>query len=493
MSIVLRPDQAKAVDDMREALRTHQSVLFRAPCRFGKTVVAAYMAKASSDRRRKVIFACHRDAILRQIGATFERFGVKHGYIAAGRSANPFAYAQVASADTLRNRLETLSDCALLVVDEGHLWHSRTRKLIIDAAKEAGAKVVILTATPIRLDGKPLSDIADHMVLGPTEAELIGRGSLAQYRVFAPVSADLTGIHSRMGDYVVSEVAEKLDKPSIVGDAPATWKQYASGLRTVVYAINRAHGRHVLEAYLAAGIRAAYIDGETPRTEQTRIAHALADGKIDVLVSVELLTTGFDLGSLVGRDVTIQCVQLLRPTKSLQLAIQMMMRCMTPWDGVSIILDHVNMILNRDGTLNHGFPDDDRDWSLEGSGAVKQEGVTDFTTWLCESCLASVRSSKPVCPYCSKEHEVKPRQIDVEEGELMEIKRAMAVEKKNRRIEVGRADDLSTLADIAFERKYKVGWLISQAKLKRLHPCLPWKDACAAMLDAKNRTMKEAA
>ena len=468
--ISLRDDQNVVVCEAREALKAHQSVLIRAPCRFGKTVVAAFMAKSASDRRKRVIFACHRDAILRQISGTFDRFNIKHGFIAAGRTANPSAHAQVASADTLRNRLEMLKDCALLVVDESHLWNSRTRKLIIDAAKQAGSKIIGLSATPIRLDGNPLSDLFDYMVLGPSEAELIERGSLATYRVFAPVSADLSGVHSRMGDYVVSEVAERLDKPSIVGDAPATWLKYAKGLRTVVYAINRAHGRHVLDAYIAAGIRAAYIDGETPKGEQSRIAHALANGEIDVLVSVELLTTGFDLGSLVGRDVTIQCVQLLRPTKSLQLAIQMMMRCMTAWDGTSIILDHVNMILNRDGTMNHGFPDDDRAWSLDGSAVRKQEGVADFSTWLCETCFASVKSSRPVCPHCSKEHVVKPREITTEEGELAEIKRQQAVEKKAKQRQYNAARDLQSIAALAIERNYTPGWVGQRMKHLGLKP-----------------------
>lgn len=462
--IILRDDQVSVVDETRSALSIHQSVLMRCPCRFGKTVVAAFMAQRSVSMNRRVIFACHRDAILNQISKTLTKFGVRHGYIASGKAANPFVMAHVASADTLRNRLSELDNCKLLIVDEGHLWHSRTRKLIIDYAKEKGAKVVILTATPIRLDGKPLSDIADHMVMGPTEAELIERGSLAQYRVFAPVNADLSGVHSRMGDYVTSEIAEKLDKPSIVGDAPQTWLKYARGLRTVVYAINRSHGKHVLEAYLAAGIRAAYIDGETPKVEQLRIAHALADGKIDVLVSVELLTTGYDLGSLVDRDVTIQCVQLLRPTKSLQLAIQMMMRCMTPWVGTSIILDHVNMILSRDGTVNHGFPDDDRDWSLDGSGGARQEGVADFNVWTCETCFASVRSTKAVCPYCEKEHTIKPREIPVEAGELLEIKRQQAIQKQARKRQVQSARDLPSIASIALERNYSAGWVAQRMK-----------------------------
>jgi len=483
--IVLRPDQVEVVNGTRSVLAEHQSVLVRAPCRFGKSVVAAFMAQQSVLRGRSVMFACHRDAILRQVSGTFTRFGIKHGTVIAGPSTNPFALAQVASADTLRNRLAMLDGCKLLVVDECHLWHSATRKRIIDAAKAAGAKIVGLSATPIRLDGKPLGDLFDYMVLGPTEAEMIEAGSLARYRVFAPVSPDLAGVKSSRGDYVNADVAERLDKPSIVGDAPATWQKYATGLRTVVYAINRAHGKHVLEAYIEAGIKAAYIDGETRKREQIRIANDLADGRIDVLVSVELLTTGYDLGSLVGRDVTIQCVQLLRPTKSLQLAIQMMMRCMTAWDGVSVIMDHVNMILNRDGTVNHGFPDDERDWSLDGAPTRKLDGVPGVNVWVCESCFASVKSSSPVCPECSTGHTIKPRVIQTEAGELAEIKRAMAVVKKR---EVSAARDLPSIARLALERNYSAGWVANRMKAIGLK-AVSFSEIHHAMHDARNKVL----
>ncbi len=480
-AITLRPDQERDVDKIRRALADYQSVLFRAPCRYGKTVVSAYMAQRSVGFGRRVVFACHREAILRQTSSTFDRFGVRHGIIAAGRPSNPFALAQVASADTLRSRLPMLKGVSLLVVDESHLWASKTRKAIIDAAREEGAKIVGLSATPIRLDGKPLSDLFDHMVLGPSEAELIERGSLARYRVYAPVSADLTGVHTRAGDYVTAEVEERLDKPSIIGDLVTTWQRYASGMRTVVYAISRAHGRHVLDAYVAAGVKAAYIDGETPKSEQLRIAHGLADGAIDVLVSVELLTTGFDLAALCGRDVSIQCVQLARPTKSLQLAIQMMMRCMTAQEGEAVILDHVNMVLNRDGTVNHGFPDDDREWSLEGPPKRRIEGVADVSVWTCESCFSAVRSSSPVCPYCSKEHTAKPRHIETEDGELAEIKRADAVRKS---AEMRSARDVDSVAALAVARGYKPGFIVQ--RMKSIGKPVPFSRALEAWQDAKH-------
>lgn len=454
-NIVLREDQERAVSDLRAAFSDYQSVLLRAPCRFGKTVVSAYIAKGVVSRGNKIIFACHRDSILNQTAKTMQRFGVKHGYIASGYPFNSFAQAFVASADTLRNRLHMLDGCSVLIVDECHLWNSRTRKLIIDAAKQAGAKIIGLSATPIRLDGKPLRDLFDHMVMGPSEAWLIERGFLAKYRAYAPVRPEIVA-KTKMGDYDKAELAEQLDKPAVIGDAVEAWKKYAEGMRTVVYCINRQHGKNVLEEYRAAGVAAEYIDGETPKKEQMRVCNAIADGTAKVLVSVELLTTGFDLSSIVERDVSIQCVQLLRPTKSLQLAIQMMMRCMTAQEGDAVILDHVNMIMNPDGTLNHGFPDDDREWTLDGKPERKIEGVAAVEAKQCMDCFGTYRG--PRC-HCGSVNVVRERVIEQREGELVEIQRQTQKKKEMRS-----ARSLEEVAALAVERGYDHGWIFQRMK-----------------------------
>lgn len=477
--IVLREDQELVVNDLRTELKTSSSVLVRAPCRFGKTVVSAFIAMNANKRGKRIIFACHRDSILNQTAKTLAKFNVKYGFIASGYAANPFALSHVASADTLRNRLETLNGCSLLIVDECHLWNSRTRKLIIDAAKDAGCKVIGLSATPIRLDGKPLSDLFDAMVLGPTEEWLIENGFLAKYRAFSLPNPGVNGLRTRMGDYTSNSAAEAFDKPAVVGNLVETWKERAQGLRTVVYAINRQHARNICDAYNAAGIPAGYIDGETPKAEQRRIINALADGKIHVLVSVELLTTGFDLSSIVGRDVSIQCVQLARPTKSLQLAIQMMMRCMTAQEGMAIILDHVGIIMNADGTVNHGFPDDEREWSLAGREARAHDSVPSFDISNCANCFGAYKASLPRCPHCSSDRVVKPRLIEEREGELEEIRR---VEQK--RQETRKARDLESVARVAVDRGYKPGWVAQRLKHIGARP-VSFSEIHAAMMQAR--------
>lgn len=484
--ITLYPEQEDAVRGLREALTRVNSVILRACCRFGKTPTASFIAQKTVNNSRRVIFACHRDAILNQVSKTFDKFNIDHSFIAGAYKFNPFGLAYVASADTLCNRLWIFDGPpGILIVDEAHLWHTKTRKLIIDTAREKGWRVIGLSATPQRPDGRALSDLFDEMVHGPSEFEMIMKGRLAKYRVYAPVDIDMVGVRTSGGDYAREDSAARMSKPEIVGNAPQTWSKYANGLRTVVYCVNRSHGKLVAEEYKRAGIPVGYIDGTMKKAEQLRVANHLADGEILVLTSVDLLNTGFDLSSLVGRDVPIQCVQMLRPTKSLPLAIQMMMRCMTAQDGEAIILDHVNMILNKDGTTNHGFPDDDRDWNLDGKPRAKKAGETPFNVWRCDECFADVRSTKTECPYCNKEHTPRERKIEMTAGELQEIKRQEDAEKKQKRQEVGRAETLNELAIIAVTRGYRAGWLVQQSRMKKHLESIDYRTACGLMMKAK--------
>ena len=476
--IVLREDQEKAVNDMRTALRDHDSILFRGPTGVGKTVIASYMAQRVAAKGKRIIFGVHRIELATQTAKTFDQFGIKYGFIASGFGANPFARAQIASADTLRNRPELLKDCSLFVPDEAHLWASRTRAGLIACAREAGAKVVGLSATPQRLDGKPL-DMFDTIVEGPSEGWLIENGHLSDYRAYAPSRPDLTGLHTRAGDYVVEELEDRFDKPAIHGDAIESWRKYAEGKRTMVFAISRAHGQHVTDAYNAAGIPAVYIDGTTPHGERRARIAAFADGRALILVSIALCIEGFDLSAQVGRDVPVEAVQLLNPTKSLPRARQMMGRALRKKPCPAVILDHVNIIMNADGTINHGFPDDEHEWSLAGREGKRQEGVPRLDIKQCESCFGAYRAALPACPYCSSERVVKERKVEQIEGELEEIRRAAQAKRQMRS-----SRDLDSVARLAVERGYKPAWV--HKRMQTIGKPVSFSKAMEAYADARS-------
>ena len=124
---------------------------------------------------------------------------------AYGRSyVNASARVFVASVQTLVRRLDAIPpDLSpdIIVIDEAHhltvgtMWGA-----VVDAFPRA--KLLPVTATPCRLDGKGLGLAAggfcDSLVLGPTMRRLIEAGSLSPYRIFAPPDAlDLSGVKTR--------------------------------------------------------------------------------------------------------------------------------------------------------------------------------------------------------------------------------------------------------------------------------------------------------
>lgn len=455
--VVLRDDQFRAVQDLRNALRENQSVLLQAATGFGKTYVASHIVRSAHEKRKRVIFGVHRKEILRQTSLTFERFGIPHGFIAAGLPANPFAFVQIASADTLKSRHHLLN-CDLFIPDEARLWATPTRHGMIDEAKRCGAHVVGLDATPERLDGAPLSGLFNAMVRGPTVEWLMERGHLSKYRAFAPVSADLSGLHSRAGDYVTGELEDRFNKPSIIGDAIKVQRQYATGLRTMVFAFSRKHGRDLRAAYNANGISAVYIDGETPSVERTEAIRLFADGKAECLISVNLAIEGFDLSSQVGREVPVEAISLQRPTQSKPMALQMIGRALRPKDKPAIIMDHVNLL------AMHGLPDDDRDWSLDGRPKASRASEAAIATMTCESCFGVWRPFT-VCPGCGAERKIGDgRKVLQEAGEIAEID--LDFIRRAKKEEVSRAWDLPSLVKVAKSQGKQPGWIYHLMKAR---------------------------
>lgn len=470
MTITLHPDQQEVLPKLRAALKIHKSVILRAPCRFGKTVVAAYMAQGIVNAGQSVIFGVHRRELARQVSNTFNKFNIPHSYIMGGEDTTE-SLAYVATAGALMRRPEML-EVNWLIVDEGHLWSNGEMAKLIDTAKEYGAKIIILTATPARGDGKPLKRIADAIVHGPTERSLIEAGRLAKYLPVAPVRPDLSGVSVVAGEYSKKEIDAMMANRFVVKDAIKYWRQFADGKRTIGFAPSRKRGAEYADEFTSAGIPSLFIDGETKDKERLQAINDFADGKIQVLFNCQLAREGWDLSSQVGRDVPIQAVLLMNPSKSLPMAIQMLMRPMTSQDGTAVILDMAGIMVNHDGTLNHGFPDTEREWSLDGSVAFKKSERV-IPTCTCGECFGVFRY-RASCPYCGGAKDVKGRSLpeialEMEAIDPDVIRAREEIERKAARRKQGMAQTLDDLKAIALEKGYKMGWVYKMAKLKGIN------------------------
>lgn len=455
MGVVLRDYQEDMISRARASLATHRRVLIQAPTGAGKTALATFMADRSVARNRLVDFICHRAELVEGTSKTFHKFGLAHGYIAAGYPMNRNALANVCSIDTLKGRLAAVKAPRLALWDECHHLGAAGWQAVMNAWPDT--QHVGLSATPWRLDGTGLDAFFEDMVEGPAVSWLIERGHLSPYRVYAPHVPDMKGVRKQMGDFAKADSAERMDKPKITGDAIKHWQRYANGLKTIVFSVNVKHSQHVVEQFLAAGVKAAHLDGGTPKGERERIIRQFAAGEITVLSNVGLFGEGFDLSAIAQMDVTVDCVIDLNPSQSLSAVMQRWGRALRPGPGkVAIILDHAG------NTSRHGFPDDEREWTLEGREkgrkASKQEGPLPPIT--CDHCFMQIKRPLPErCPGpdCGKlllSTAQLPKSDD--EAVLIEVTEA---EKKIRRAklkqEESEAKDLHALVALGVQRNYK--------------------------------------
>ena len=502
----LRPYQQQLINDIRLQYQLgRKSVLAVLPTGGGKTVCFSYIAEQASRKGNRVLVLVHRQELLDQASRAMP---VPHGRISAGKAMDLSHSVQVASVQTVARRLHLLpSDFfQLLVVDEAHHTTAGTWARVIEHF--AAAKLLGVTATPIRGDGRGLGEHYQAMVEGPTAQQLTDEGYLAGAKVLAPPGFDSTGLRKRMGDFDTKEAEQRVG--TIMGDCLGHYRKHLSGQTAIAFCCSVAHAEAVAALFQSAGIAAASIDGSMDTANRRQLLADLAIGRIKVLTSCALIGEGVDVPSVGG------CI-LLRPTASVGLHLQMIGRCLRPQPGKrAVVLDHVG------NTLRLGHHLEPRDWTLDGVARRDREAAPSVK--VCPQCFATSASAAQVCRECN--HVFAPqdrRELQQVDGELVEhstvkvgdyvrfkdpkammessetffvndmcasknvvtlskvqhpehrpiVTRLDRIEIDPRRskIEQSKATDLEALRELAQQRGYKRGWAerVYQARLAKRH------------------------
>jgi DNA repair protein RadD len=183
--MILRPYQEKGIVDIRALfIQGKRRICYAAPTGSGKTILFVHTARKAVRQGLSVAIIVHRQELVDQTCEALAAEGIEYGVIAAGYPENPDALVQVAMAQTLSRRLERLNGVAFLVVDEAHHILAATWSMLASAVPDA--RILGVTATPERLDGKGLSTAFDALIVGPTVTTLIADGWLAPFAIFAP-------------------------------------------------------------------------------------------------------------------------------------------------------------------------------------------------------------------------------------------------------------------------------------------------------------------
>lgn len=347
---MLREYQQKPVQDAKALLAQSVPTILVAPTGAGKTVMAAEIIADTVAAGGHVLFLAHRKELLKQ---------AKRAAAAHGLDKHP----QLTIMGIGRARRHGPDHADLLVIDEAHRAAAKTYRLVL--AKYPKAKRLGLTATPERTDGQGLDDIFQSMVQTAGLRELIDGGHLCDFRLLSAKDKDLRELEvmkRKSGDYDKAELGRRMNTPKLVGFIVEHWGEHAMADKrpTIVFAASRLHARSIRDAFRAAGVRAEAVDGLTAGMKRKHALEDLATGRLDVLVSVDLFTEGWDCPP-------VACVIHARPTLSQILWLQSVGRGLRQHPGKTdlLILDHAG---NFD---RHGFPDEEREWSLEGEQARK--------------------------------------------------------------------------------------------------------------------------
>lgn len=410
----LRPYQEHDLGEVRKQLRSYRSVLLVQPTGAGKGTLASYIVTSAKNNGYKVVFLVNRRNLVNDMSDRVAALGIEHGVIMGNDPRRrPDLNVHVASIDTLYRR-EQRPHADLLIADECHFAVTETWQEVLGSYPQA--KVLGLTATPIRADGRGLREVFDTMVKGPSVKSLIAQGYLVPAVVFRPAGApSLEGIRKVGGDFNKRQLAEIADKPKQVGDLVVQWQRRASHRKTAAFCVTKEHAWNTAERFRMAGYDWVCVDDETSDADRKRIWYDFDHGRLNGIASVGVISYGWD-------HPICSCVIGARATASMGLWRQMLGRGSRPYPGKEnfYVLDH----FDNTGRLDALF-DDDVDWTLDGvarkesDGGEGAPGVPSVTT--CRTCFATFRTGPDVCPYCLNPLPRRKPTFQFVRGELVEM------------------------------------------------------------------------
>lgn len=434
--------------------RTYQSynagnrnVLAVLPTGGGKSVIVSQIILDGHKQGLSECVIAHRNELVGQMSLHVARRGIPHRVIASKSAVaqitaehrrelsrsfvNPNAACSVVSVDTLIARQDQLQEWAAQVqrwtIDEAHhvLRQNKWGKAVAMFPRAYGLGV---TATPSRADGMGLGahhdGVFDDMILGPSMRELIDMGALSEYEIAVPES-DFQISDDQIapsGDWSTKRMREASKQSHIVGDVVLEYQRRALGKRAICFATDVETAGEMAVRFNEAGITAASVSAKTPTETRNEFIRRFRDGRVTVLVNVDLFGEGFDVPA-------VEVVIMARPTASLAVYLQQFGRALRPLEGKShgLVIDHVS------NWKRHSFPDKQHIWTLDRreKRAKREPDPDDIPLTACRECSRPYERIYAACPYCGHEPVAAGsggRSIEQVDGDLMLLDRAKLAE-----------------------------------------------------------------
>lgn len=315
--MAVRPYQRDTIDAIRRGWAEFKRQLVVLPTGSGKTCISAWVAQEHVQAGQRVLFLAHREELLLQTIDKFKRAaGLFCELEKAEHHASRTCQVVVGSVQTFMARGYNwdADHFDLVIVDEAHHVMADSYRRVLEMFP--GARVLGITATPDRADAKNLGGVFQNIAAEVKLFDLIADGYLAPITLKAiPLQIDLNGVKSIAGDFAADDLGNRLEP--LLGNIARGIAEHASFRRVLAFLPLIATSQKFVAACRAEGLHAEHIDGESP--DRREKLERFARGEFDLLSNAMLLTEGFD-------DPGIDCVCVLRPTRSRPLYSQMVGR-----------------------------------------------------------------------------------------------------------------------------------------------------------------------
>jgi len=396
----LRQYQLDAIAAVREAMRAgKRRVVLVIPTGGGKTRIGADIVRQAVARGSRVLWLAHRTELIDQTARTLIEYGLEVGVLAAS-SALPVAAGapvQVASIQTLLAR-SLRPPAELIIWDEAHHASEGAEEWASLLDAYAGVRMLGLTATPERGDGKGLAPLFEHIVVGVTVRQLTEAGYLAPCEVVRPAV---------------------LLEPNHLAQTPlAAYRRAANGMQGFLFARTVAEATAYAAEFSAAGIPAVAISAGTKPAERIAALEMFRAGTLKILANVYIFTEGTDL------PMAQVCI-LARGASSPGIYLQMVGRVLRPHAGKTAA-----MLIDLRGISHiHGMPEDERTYSLEGKAIALAESSP------CKVCSAALPGGAypcAACGYMPEAGEGDPVETEIDDVALVKFARKIAESREQR-------------------------------------------------------------
>lgn len=333
----LREYQQRCIDQCVDALENdRRRIGVSLPTGGGKTVVFSNLidqVKPKNGHGDKVMILAHRKELIFQAAATCK--SVHPDKIVDVEMANYHATEDadivIASVQTLmRGRLEKFNplDFKMIIVDEAH--HAAADSYVSTfnyfgiTEPDSDVALVGFSATLQRDDDKHLADVIDEVVFHMDTEQMVTDKHLcdAKFTTVKLVNADLSGVTTRGGEFVIPKLAAAVNNPENNELVLRTYFHFVNtqNVRSaLLFGVDIKHVRSLAALFKERGVDADFVTSETKAPVRKERIDKFKKGELSVLMNCGIFTEGTDIPN-------IDCVLLVRPTRSKNLLIQMIGR-----------------------------------------------------------------------------------------------------------------------------------------------------------------------